>query len=110
MVAEEVIWDKLKTVMDPELMINLVDLGLIYKVEVEEYEASEEWMPKGDRVRILMTLTSPACPLVAMFDELVGGPIRKIDGVGRCDIEITFEPLWHAGMMSEEAKMELGMW
>ncbi len=110
MVTEEMVWDKLKTVLDPELHINLVDLGLIYKIEISDEEPKEAWMPKGKLVKILMTLTSPACPLASTFDELVGGAVRQIDGVGRCSVEITFEPPWSGEMMSEEARLELGMW
>lgn len=102
MVTEEMVWDKLKQVPDPEMGVNIVDLGLIYKVELFEMDTGEQ------EVRILMTLTSPACPLAGTFDELVGGAVRMIDGVGKCIIDITFDPPWSMEKMTEEGKAELG--
>ena len=97
MVSEDVVWEKLKTVPDPEMGISVVDLGLIYKVEID-----------GGLVKILMTLTSPACPMADMFDELVGGAVRQLDGVDRVEVDLTFDPPWTMEMVSEFGKAELG--
>lgn len=85
--------------MDPELNINIVDLGLIYEVEVED-----------DEIYVLMTLTTPGCPLHGVFDEMVRKEVAKLDGVEPSDIEVelTFEPRWSPDDMSDEAKDELG--
>ncbi len=102
MVTEKQVWKKLKTVMDPEMMINIVDLGLIYEVKVNQEEDGT------GKVKILMTLTSPGCPLAAVFDELVGQPIRGMKEVSGCEIQITFDPPWSMAKMTEEARAELG--
>ena len=98
MVTEEQVWERLRTVMDPELKINIVDLGLVYKVKV------------GKQIDILMTLTTPGCPLAGMFDALVKHALKKLPGVDvdrDIKIELTFDPPWTADMMSEQAKAEL---
>ncbi len=98
-VTEEKVRDKLKDVMDPELDINIVDLGLIYEVDVSE-----------DEVYILMTLTTPGCPLHGIFDEMVRREVGKIEGLSEADIEVelTFEPRWNPDMVSEEGRGKLG--
>ena len=98
MVTEEQVWERLKTILDPELKINIVDLGLVYKVKV------------GKQIDILMTLTTPGCPLAGMFDALVKHALKKLPGVDvdrDIKIELTFDPPWTADMMSEQAKAEL---
>ncbi len=97
MPTEEEIRGQLKEVIDPELNINIVDLGLIYEIEVD-----------GSRVDILMTLTTPGCPLHGVFDELVRKEVEKLDDVEEIDVELTFEPRWSPDEMSEEARDELG--
>jgi len=98
-ISEDDVRDKLSDVMDPELDINIVDLGLIYEVEVRESE-----------VYILMTLTTPGCPLHGIFDEMVRREVGKIEGLSETDIEVelTFEPRWSPERISEDAKGELG--
>ena len=97
--SEEDVRDKLKDVMDPELDINIVDLGLIYEVEIRD-----------DEVFILMTLTTPGCPLHGIFDEMVCREVGKIEGLSENEIEVelTFEPRWSPDRISEDAKGELG--
>lgn len=97
MVSEEDVRGQLKEVIDPELDINIVDLGLIYEIEADD----------NDNVDILMTLTTPGCPLHGVFDEMVKKEIRKLD-VGEIDVELTFEPRWSPEKMSDEARDELG--
>ena len=97
MVDEKEVREQLKNVIDPELDINIVDLGLIYEIDVDE---------NGD-VRILMTLTTPGCPLHSVFDEMVKQEVRKLD-VNSIDVELTFDPRWSPEKMSDEARNELG--
>lgn len=94
---EKEIKDKLKEVLDPELGVNIVDLGLIYKVSFKDGEA-----------KILMTLTAPGCPLAAVIDQEVREKIKEIKGVKKVRLEITFEPLWTPDKMSAEVKAKLG--
>jgi metal-sulfur cluster biosynthetic enzyme len=97
MVAEEDVLGRLEEVIDPELNVNIVDLGLIREVEVED-----------GRVEILMTLTTPGCPLHGVFDELVTREVQKLDNVEEVEVELTFEPRWSPDEMSDEARDELG--
>lgn len=96
--TEEAIVAMLKTVYDPEIPVNVYDLGLIYKVEV------------GDdmNVHIDMTLTAPNCPAVDFIVEDVRMKVASVDGVKEVEVSIVFEPEWDRDMMSEEAKLELG--
>lgn len=95
---EEKIVDMLKTVFDPEIPVNIYDLGLIYKIDVAETgEAS-----------IDMTLTAPNCPAADFIMEDVRQKVESIDGVPSATINLVFEPEWDKDMMSEEAKLELG--
>ena len=99
MAMEERIVSALKTVFDPEIPVNIYDLGLIYKVD-----AAEDGI-----VTIEMTLTAPNCPAADFIVEDVKMKVEAIDGVKRCDINLVFEPEWDRNMMSEEAQLELGM-
>ncbi|MFQ3275255.1 MAG: metal-sulfur cluster biosynthetic enzyme [Candidatus Nanohaloarchaea archaeon] len=98
MVTEKQVREQLKEVIDPELDINIVDLGLIYEIDVDE----------ENNVDILMTLTTPGCPLHGVFDELVKREVGKLDGVENIEVELTFEPRWTPEEMSDEARDELG--
>jgi FeS assembly SUF system protein len=97
---EERVVDVLKTCFDPEIPVNIYDLGLIYEVKVEE----------GNDVYVKMTLTSPACPVAETLPPDVENKIREIPDVNNAKVEITFDPPWDKDMMSEEAKLELGFW
>lgn len=89
----------LKTIYDPEIPVDIYELGLIYDVFVNETLD----------VKILMTLTSPNCPVAETLPREVEDKIKKIDTVKSCEVEITFDPPWTKDLMSEEAKLELGM-
>lgn len=95
---EEKIVDMLKTVFDPEIPVNVYDLGLIYKIDVAE---------EGE-VSIDMTLTAPNCPAADFIMEDVRQKVESIEGVNSATINLVFEPEWDRDMMSEEAKLELG--
>lgn len=95
---EEKIVDMLKTVYDPEIPVNIYDLGLIYKIDVTE----------GGVANIDMTLTAPNCPAADFIMEDVRIKIESIEGISEANINLVFEPEWDKDMMSEEAKLELG--
>lgn len=95
---EEKIVAMLKTVYDPEIPVNLYDLGLIYKVDVSD----------KNEVNIDMTLTAPNCPAADFIVEDVRQKIESIEGVTATNINLVFEPMWDQTMMSDEAKLELG--
>ena len=89
----------LKTIYDPEIPVDIYELGLIYDVFVnEEYET-----------KILMTLTTPNCPVAETLPLEVEEKVKTIDKVKDCEVEITFDPPWSQDLMSEEAKLELGL-
>ena len=96
---EEKIVTMLKTVYDPEIPVNIYDLGLIYKVDIDDER----------NVRIDMTLTAPNCPAADFILEDVRQKIESIDGVKSVEVNLVFEPEWDRDMMTEEAKLELGM-
>lgn len=89
----------LKGIYDPEIPVDIYELGLIYDVMVNT----------DDEVKILMTLTSPNCPVAESLPREVEEKIRKIEGIKDVEVEITFDPPWSKDLMSEEAKLELGM-
>lgn len=89
--------EALKTVIDPELGVNIVDLGLIYSVEVE-----------GNTALIEMTLTSPGCPLAPVIDQLVRSAVLAV-GIEKVRLDLVWDPPWMPAMMSEEVKAELGI-
>ncbi len=89
----------LKTVYDPEIPVDIYELGLIYDVMINE----------NDEVKVLMTLTTPNCPVAESMPQEVQEKIRSMDEVRDCEVELTFDPPWTQDHMSEEAKLELGM-
>ncbi len=96
-IKEEVI-EKIKTVFDPELPVNIWELGLIYEVNIVPI----------NNVQIIMTLTAPSCPAAQTLPHDVDQKIREIEGINDVFVEITWTPAWNKDMMSEEAKLELG--
>jgi FeS assembly SUF system protein len=94
----EKIVEVIKTIYDPEIPVDIYELGLIYDVFVNE----------DTDVKVLMTLTSPNCPVAETLPMEVEEKIRSIEGVRNAEVEITFDPTWTQDMMSEEAKLELG--
>ena len=91
----------LKMVFDPEIPVNIYDLGLIYEINIFQ---------KSSAVHILMTLTSPACPVAGEIPEWVKGAALMAHGVEKVEVELTFDPPWDQSMMSDEAKLELHMY
>jgi FeS assembly SUF system protein len=90
--------EALRTVHDPEIPVNIMELGLVYEIKIQE----------GGRVKITMTLTAPACPVAGEIIMEVESKIRIIEGVTDVHVHLTFDPPWTRDMMTEEAKLELG--
>ncbi|MFA0964616.1 iron-sulfur cluster assembly protein [Roseivirga sp. BDSF3-8] len=90
--------EKIQLVYDPEIPVNIYELGLIYEINVYPV----------DNVYVLMTLTSPACPAAEALPAEVEQNIKEIEGVNEVKVEVTFDPPYHQDMMSEAAKLELG--
>ena len=101
--VEEIVWAWLKTIYDPEIPVCIVDLGLVYGVAVDEDSEN------GARVHIVMTLTSPTCGMGPILQEEVQRKISDIDNVKEVKVELVFDPPWQQHMMSDVAKLELGL-
>ena len=97
--VEQAIVATLKNIYDPEIPVNIYDLGLIYEID---------YTPEGE-ANIRMTLTAPNCPMADMLVEDVNVQVGKVKGVERVNVILTFDPVWDRSMMSEEALLELTM-
>ena len=95
---EQDIVEALKTVYDPEIPVNVYELGLVYSIDVRD----------DGYVHITMTLTAPGCPVAGDIITEVDSKIRQLEGVSDANVMLTFDPPWNKEMMSEEAKLELG--
>ena len=103
MPTQDQVREALKEVEDPELHLGIIDLGLVYGIDVEGAE--------NENVKVTMTLTSPMCPVGPMFRESVLSKVRSLEGVKDASVEITFTPPWDPRTMaSDDAKVELGIW
>lgn len=87
-----------RTVYDPEIPVNIFDLGLIYTIAIDDTDA----------VRVMMTLTAPGCPVAGEMPGWVADAVNALPGVRQVDVEMTFQPPWGMEMMSDEARLELG--
>jgi FeS assembly SUF system protein len=96
---EEKIILALKEIYDPEIPVNIYEIGLIYKIEIDD----------DFLVHVVMTLTTPNCPVAESLPEEVRQKVKKVEGVKDVDLELTFEPPWDMEMLSDEAKLELGI-
>jgi FeS assembly SUF system protein len=96
---EKAATEQIKTVYDPEIPVNIYDLGLIYKIDVKDDYS----------VNVIMTLTAPNCPVADSLPEEVKQKVAAVDGVKSAEVELTFDPPWTKEMMSEEAMLELGL-
>lgn len=102
-VAEELIWDQLKACYDPEIPVNIVDLGLVYDLVLTPLANGA-----GSQVVIKMTLTAPGCGMGAIIAEDVKQKALSVPGVTEATVELVWEPLWNQSMMSEAAQLQLG--
>ncbi len=101
--VEKLVWSQMKTVYDPEIPVNIVDLGLVYNCALKNDGEGQR------QVSVTMTLTAPGCGMGDIIVEDVRSKIQIIPTVQQVDVELTFEPLWNYQMMSEAAKLETGM-
>lgn len=97
--TQERVIEVLRTVFDPEIPVNIYDLGLIYRIELSD---------DGRELAVDMTLTAPNCPAADFIMEDVRQKLEAVEGVEKVDLQLVFEPEWTKDMMSEEAKVELG--
>lgn len=102
-IAEDTVREALKAVVDPELFVNIVDLGLIYEVKIEE-------QPEGkSNVVVEMTMTSPACPAGPQLLSQSHDAVTRLDGVAEVDVKLVMEPPWTPDRMTEDARDQLGI-
>ena len=90
--------EALRTVYDPEIPVNIFDLGLIYELDIH----------KDGSARVVMTLTAPGCPVAGEMPEMVADALDQVPGIGEIEVTLTFEPPWTPEMMSEDARLALG--
>jgi probable FeS assembly SUF system protein SufT len=102
-VSEEEIWNQLRQCYDPEIPVNIVDLGLVYDCQLSKKENGQT------RVDVKMTLTAPGCGMGPMIAHDAQSKILTIDGVDEADVQLVWDPPWNQGMISEAGRMKLGM-
>lgn len=100
---EHLLWEQMKTVYDPEIPVNIVDLGLVYSCKMGRDESG------GRSVAVRMTLTAPGCGMGDILVDDVRSKLALVPTIGTVEVELTFDPLWNHSMMSEVAKLETGM-
>jgi probable FeS assembly SUF system protein SufT len=100
--VEKLVWEQLRTCFDPEIPINVVELGLVYDCELEPVDG-------GRKVNIRMTLTAPGCGMGEILVEDVRTKVERVPTVVEADVELVFDPPWNQSMMSEAARLETGM-
>ena len=105
----EAIWAQLRQVFDPEIPVNIVDLGLVYSMDVEKNSAPVPESDPAYKVNVAMTLTAPGCGMGPAIAEDAKSKILLGPGVGDADVRITWDPPWNQSMISEEGKMKLGL-
>ena len=102
--VEDMVWDQLRTCYDPEIPINIVDLGLIYNCDITPLEDG------SNKVDIVMTLTAPGCGMGQFLADDVKSKVTSVPDVGEVNVELTFDPPWDQSMMSEMARLETGLY
>jgi probable FeS assembly SUF system protein SufT len=100
--TEQMAWDQLKTCFDPEIPVNIVDLGLVYKCEVTAVDG-------GERVHVEFTLTAPGCGMGDFLRQDVQQKLQAIPGVREADVQVVLDPPWDQSMMSDAARLQLGL-
>lgn len=100
--SEQMVWDQLKTVYDPEIPVNIVDLGLIYSCEIKDHEQG------GRTIDVKMSMTAPGCGMGNVLKADVESKLARLPEVKAVDVEVVFDPPWNPGLMSEAAKLQLG--
>jgi probable FeS assembly SUF system protein SufT len=100
--SEQMVWDQLKTVYDPEIPVNIVDLGLVYSCVIAPLEQGE------NRIQIKMSMTAPGCGMGNVLTADVKSRLSRLPSVKEVRVEVVFDPQWHPGLMSDAAKLQLG--
>jgi probable FeS assembly SUF system protein SufT len=100
--SEKLVWDQLKTVYDPEIPVNIVDLGLIYTCDITPVE------PEGRKIDVKMSMTAPGCGMGNVLKADVETKLSRLPEVKQVNVEVVFDPPWNPGLMSEAAKLQLG--
>ena len=95
--TKEQVVEQLRTIFDPEIALNIYDLGLIYDISIQEKQC-----------KVLMTLTTACCPVAQEMPVWVKNAVMNVKGIESCDVEVTFEPEWNQDSISEAGKLELG--
>lgn len=102
-VTEELVYDQLRNVYDPEIPVNIVELGLVYDLQIQPLAAG------GSRVEVRMTLTAPGCGMGEFIAQDAKMRVESLPGVAEADVQVVFDPPWSRQMMTEAARLELGM-
>jgi probable FeS assembly SUF system protein SufT len=100
--SEAMVWDQLRTVFDPEIPVNIVDLGLIYSCDITALENS------GKKIDVKMSMTAPGCGMGNVLKSDVESKLSRLPEVNEVNVLVVFDPPWHPGLMSEAAKLQLG--
>jgi probable FeS assembly SUF system protein SufT len=100
--SEQAVWDQLRTVFDPEIPVNIVDLGLVYSCRIEP-------RPNGHRIEISMTMTAPGCGMANVLKSDIERKLRELPTVTDVSVAVVFDPPWHPGKISDAAKLQLGL-
>jgi probable FeS assembly SUF system protein SufT len=101
--TEELAWDQLRTCFDPEIPVNIVDLGLVYALALAPLESG------GQRIDVKFTLTAPGCGMGDVLREDIQGKLLTVPGISEAEVQVVFDPPWSLQMMSDAAKLQLGM-
>ena len=105
----EAVWAQLRQVFDPEIPVNIVDLGLVYSMDIEKVDDAANPAASGYKVNVAMTLTAPGCGMGPAIAEDAKTKVLLVPGVSDADVRITWDPPWNQQMISEEGKMKLGL-
>jgi probable FeS assembly SUF system protein SufT len=100
--SEQAVWDQLRTIFDPEIPVNIVDLGLVYSCEIGT-------QPEGHTIKVAMTMTAPGCGMADVLKADVERRLVRLPGVAQVVVDVVFTPPWHPGRMSDAAKLQLGL-
>jgi probable FeS assembly SUF system protein SufT len=104
MELENMVWEQLRTCYDPEIPVNIVELGLVYQCDLAPVESG------GFDVNVKMTLTAPGCGMGPVLANDVSSKVKSLPGVHDADVQVVFDPVWDRSMMSEAARLQLGLW
>ena len=100
--SDQMVWEQLKTVFDPEIPVNIVDLGLVYSCVIQPQDDG------GKKIEVKMSMTAPGCGMGNVLKADVENKLRRLPEVKEVQVEVVFDPPWHPGLMSEPAKLQLG--